>query len=191
MMQLLKCKKAGYTLVEVLIVVSIMGILSSMGVVSLRAAVANSRVKDAAINTSAFLERVANLSKERSDLICLAIDPTSAQTLLAVKSVGSDCSTANKMGGGILDKLVIDAPTKFVQNSSATCNFVGDIDMTKSSDAVIKPRIGLSAVPHGIVCVQYDNDDRFGIARKAQGYNNVKAFWKIGNSDGAHGWIEL
>ena len=52
--------KAGFTLVEVLVVVTIMGILSGIGVASLRSAVANSRIKDAGINVTAFMQRAAN-----------------------------------------------------------------------------------------------------------------------------------
>ena len=37
-------KKSGFTLVEALVVVAIMGILSGLGVASLRGAVANSRI---------------------------------------------------------------------------------------------------------------------------------------------------
>ena len=53
-----KSRKNGFTLVEVLVVVIIMGILSSMGVASITGAVANARVKDYAQNTAAFLDRV-------------------------------------------------------------------------------------------------------------------------------------
>ena len=53
-------RKLGFTLVEVLVVVAIMGILSGIGVASLRSAVANSRIKDAGINVTAFMQRAAN-----------------------------------------------------------------------------------------------------------------------------------
>ena len=181
--------KSGYTLVEVLVVVVIMGILSAIGVAGLQDAVANARVKDAAVNTAAFLERVSNLSIQQSVPICLAIDPTDSHTLLAVKSKGNDCTGDNKWGGGTLDQMTIDAPAQFV-SIKAPCNFVGDVDLT-GANAVFKPRLGLSAVPHGAVCIQYGSGDRFGLARKIATTNSVKAFWKIGNADGASGWNEL
>ena len=52
--------KRGVTLVEVLAVVTIMGILSGIGVAGLRNAMMNSRIKDAGINVTAFMERAAN-----------------------------------------------------------------------------------------------------------------------------------
>lgn len=188
MMQLQRRTKAGYTLVEVLIVVSIMGILASMGVAGLQDAVANSRIKDAAVNTAAFLERVGNLSRQQSEIICLAIDPDE-QVLRAIKSTGADCAKASK-NGGTVDLIRIDAPTRFVENKSGTCNFVG-YDLTTYTNAVFKPKIGLSAVPQGVVCIQYGDDMLFGIARKTSGANSVKAFWKIGNDNGADGWLGL
>lgn len=185
MMQLQRRNKAGYTLVEVLIVVSIMGILSSIGVVSFRQAIANARVKDAALNTAAFLERVGNLSKQRSDVICLMIDASDSQTLLALKSKGSDCTGDNKYDTEVLDRLKVDAPVKFV--TTGTCNFVG-VDMT-GVNAAFTPHIGFSSVPEGAVCVQYGSELVFGSARKLSTSNSVKAFWKIG--DGSSSWDEL
>ena len=182
--------KSGYTLVEVLVVVIIIGILSSMGVAGLQDAVANSRIKGAAVNTAAFLERVGNLSKQRSDIICLAIDQSDPQTLLALKSKGSDCSNDNKYDTEILDHVTIDAPAQFV-TIQYPCNYVGDVDMTGSVNATFKPRLGLSAVPNGAVCIQYGSDLRFGLARKSSTINTVKAYWKIGNDNGASGWDEL
>ena len=181
--------KSGYTLVEVLVVVVIMGVLSAMGVAGLQGAVANAKVKDAAVNTAAFLERVSNLSRQRSIAICLAIDPSDSRTLLAVKSKGNDCSGDNRWGGGTLDQMTIEAPAQFV-SIKAPCNFVGDVDLT-GANAVFKPRLGLSGVPHGAVCIQYGSEERFGLARKMANTNSVKAFWKIGNDDGASGWNEL
>ena len=96
------CAKAGYTLVEVLVVVSIMGILSAMGVAGLQRAVANARIKDAAVNTAAFVERVANLANQRNEVLCLRVDPHSDQTLLVVTSTsfvicGSSCFNSSSV----------------------------------------------------------------------------------------------
>ena len=47
---------SGFTLIEVLVVVAIIGILSGAGVSSLNSAIANNRLKDAIVNTRAFVE---------------------------------------------------------------------------------------------------------------------------------------
>ena len=187
------CAKAGYTLVEVLVVVVIMGILSAMGVAGLQGAVANARVKDAAVNTAAFVERVANLSRQYSSPICLEIMTGKPHILYAIRSSGSDCAAANKKGG-VVDSLIVDSPLKFVENGTSSCNagVSGSMDLTKSENAVFKPQLGLSsAPPEGIVCVQYGDDTRYGVAWKRKTSNSVKAYWKIGSSSGDSGWNEL
>ena len=194
MMLLQKRKKAGYTLVEVAVVVAIMGILSIMGVSGIQAAVANARVKDGAINAAAFMERVAHLSKQQSDYLCLMIDNTNPSRLLAQKSKGSDCSKTNKYGTETVAELVIEAPAKFVANSSGTCNYRFNLpDLPTSEAAVFKPRIGLSSVPKGVVCVQYGDEKRFGVAVKDSLINTVKSYWTVGSHAAADTdlWYEL
>lgn len=175
--------KAGYTLVEVLVVVSIMGILSAMGVASLQGAVANARVKDAAINTAAFLERVATEARKQSAELCLVKAPGNSNKLLVYKS---DEST-NYCHGTVLDSLVIDSPNKFVNLKD--CGMV-TVDWIGSNPAIFEPRRGLSAAPlEGAVCIQYGSDDRFGAARKLKLANGIKAQWKVGAS--SSGWMDL
>lgn len=184
--------KAGYSLVEVLVVVTIMGILSSMGVAGLQSAIANARVKDAAVNTAAFLERVANESRQFSSPICLAIKGDSV-TLLAIRTDALDCSPKNKRGA-VVDSLIIESPLKFRKNSGTSCNAGtnGTIDLTSSANAVFKPRLGMTAVPpEGVVCIQYGNDQLYGLVRKTKTSNSVKAYWRAGSSAGDVGWLEL
>ena len=194
MMLLQKRKKAGYTLVEVAVVVAIMSILSSMGVAGIQSAVANARVKDGAVTTAAFLERVAHLSKQQSDNICLLIDNTNPSRLLAQRSKGGDCTESSKYGTETLAELVIESPAKFVANASGTCNFRYNLpDLPTSSSAVFKPRIGLSSVPKGVVCIQYGDENRFGVAVKDSTLNTVKSFWTVGShaASDVGAWIEL
>ena len=183
-----RCVKAGYTLVEVLVVVSIMGILSAMGVAGLQRAVANARVKDAAINTAAFVERVANLANQRNEVLCLRVDPHSDQTLLVVRDDGTkDCTSPHD---GVIAEFSIDEPCKFV--SLATCRGVETDWFSKaySANTAFKPRLGLSAAPpHGGICIQYGSDAVYGAVVKEQNLNKVKPMWKVGDLPAAGaGW---
>ena len=184
------CAKAGYTLVEVLVVVSIMGILSAMGVAGLQRAVANARVKDAAVNTAAFIERVANLSNQRNEVLCLRVDPHSDQRLIVVRDNDTMCDNPND---GIIASYTIDVPCKFVGFSE--CGTV-EVDWfsTKtnySENTAFKPRIGLAATPpHGGICIQYGTDEIYGAVVKEKNLNRVKPMWKVGKSASGGGWSD-
>lgn len=176
--------KSGYTLVEVLVVVIIMGVLSAMGVASLQGAVANARVKDAAINTAAFLERVATESRKLSAELCLVKAPGDNSKLLVYKSD----ETSNYCHGTVLDSLVIESPNRFVNLKE--CGLVTADWISGTNPAIFEPRRGLSAAPiEGAVCVQYGTADRYGAARKLKQVNGIKAQWKVG--EGSSGWMDL
>ena len=184
-----RCVKAGYTLVEVLVVVVIMGILSTMGVVGLQRAVANARIKDAAVNTSAFIERVGNEAIRMSAEICLA--KSGDQKILVYK-----VDSKTECHGTRIDSLVIDYPNKFTTMSA--CGMpagVPDLLTTGEVDKrFFKPKTGLSAVPvEGAICIQHGNDQLFGAARKLKTSNSVRPQWKIGNDVTANGadWMDL
>jgi prepilin-type N-terminal cleavage/methylation domain-containing protein len=181
MMQLQRRNKAGYTLVEVLIVVSIMGILSSIGVAGLRSAIANARVKDAALNTTAFLERMANESRRLSADLCVVKDPGIANKLLVYQADGS-----GTCHGTLIDHFEIDSPNKFVNLKD--CGLV-TTDWLGNTPAIFSPRRGLSAAPlEGAVCVQYGNDERYGAAHKIKSSNSIIPKWKIGKNSS---WTDL
>lgn len=183
--------KSGYTLVEVLVVVSIMGVLSAMGVAGLQRAVANARVKDAAINTAAFVERVANLANQRNEILCLRIEPGNPQKILVIKDNGSkDCSSPS----GIVDEMSIETPNQF--KSMSSCGPVTLDWFGRNAQVAFKPRLGLSAAPpEGGVCIQYADRDVYGAVRKVRTKNKVIPMWKV-NHDGTQdanwsNWTEL
>ena len=185
-----RCVKAGYTLVEVLVVVSIMGILSAMGVVGLQQAVANARIKDAAINTAAFVERVANESNKLSAVLCMKVPSGNHQKIYVVRDdQKKDCTTPSD---GIIDSLVLDPPSQFV--GMAKCGPVTQDWFT--AYGVFKPRLGIAATPpEGGACVQYGDKDVYGAVRKDKKKNWVIPMWKV-NHDGTKdsdwsNWVEL
>lgn len=165
----------GFTLVEVLVVVAIMGILSAMGVAGLQGAVENNRVKDAALNTAAFLERVASDANRRSETLCLK---KSGDRRIEVY-IGDDCS---KPTGDPVDHMDLDPPLTFVTGSEFSaeeldCEDRGCEDnWLDESHGIFTPRLGLSAAPiAGFVAAKYGTSQHFAIARKSPTKNKIDA----------------
>ena len=83
--------KSGFTLVEALVVVTIMGILSGIGVASLQNAVANSRIKDAGINVTAYMQRAANEATRLNEKLCVVANNKTIKTkVLTILTRGSN-----------------------------------------------------------------------------------------------------
>jgi len=175
-------KKSGYTLVEVLVVVSIMGVLSSLGVAGLRGAVINSRMKDCALNTSAFLERMANESNRISKRLCIKMANDTEQELQAF--IADDCS--NLEGAELFETFSIESPARFsCDKSLLDLSLFGDgTEKDWAQDgAQFIPRIGLSAAPaSGYVCMQYGNSAVFGLVEKTKDNNMLVPWWRTGDS---------
>lgn len=160
-------KKNGFTMVEALVVVTIMGILSSIGVASLRGAVINGKMKDHAINTTAFLERIANEANRLSGPLCVK---KYTDQILAVYET-DDCSNPPEQ---FFDSYIIDAPAKFgCGDGFATGQDLHGKEWSSEGD-VFEPHVGLSAAPaEGFLCVQYGDEPIYGVAVKAKDKNMI------------------
>lgn len=180
-------KKDGFTLVEVLVVVIIMGILSSMGVVSINAAVANARVKDYAQNTAAFLERVANDANRMSKTLCIKLDQERRNPVFLVYADAA-CKT------DLYDSLVVGTPARADCINEFEDDLFESICKNESSEnndwsngVLFKPRIGLSAAPSKMsFCIQYGEDRVFGGIVKCANKNMIVPVWNSGAA-----WMSL
>lgn len=152
--------KKGFTMTELLVVVAIMGILSSMGVVSLHGAVVNNRVRDAAVNVTAYLERVASETNRLSQKVCVKVEDNN-KTIRAYKG---ECGTNTVR----ISEYSLEGALEF------------DVDCTegsgnwKNTGATFEPRFGLSAAPiEGCVIVKYGSGEKWAKAVKKKNMNNI------------------
>ncbi|MBR3851477.1 MAG: prepilin-type N-terminal cleavage/methylation domain-containing protein [Fibrobacter sp.] len=162
--------KAGVTLMEVMAVVAIMGILSGLGVAGLRSAVANARIKDAAYNVTAFMERTANEARRMNTTLCVVKED--AQTLATYKGPCSEANGTGKSGLTKVDELILESPNKILDDGEVTASAtLGGVNLV-TNGAEFTPRQGLSAAPfRGFIAVQYGGDGRYGAAAKVSTKN--------------------
>lgn len=157
--------KKGFTMTELLVVVAIMGILSSMGVVSLHGAVVNNRVRDAAINVTAYLERVASETNRLSQKVCVSMD-ASLHTIYAYKG---ECSPSKE--GPRISEYTLDGGLQF--EIPPTCCDVSN-KAEWMNGVQYEPRFGLSAMPvDGCVQVRYGTTEKRACALKKKDKNNA------------------
>ena len=183
--------KSGVTLMEVMAVVAIMGILSGLGVAGLRTAIANARIKDAALNVSAYLERTANEARRLDTPLCVKVATGNRKLVTYNKACGSNPV------GDIIDNLELESPVKLISNAmSGTLFMDGETQLdnwaNKPSGKVganFEPRLGLSSAPRsGYFAVQYGGKGIYGAALKIKTKNNFVPMMKR-EDDGS--WDEL
>ncbi len=170
--------KHGFTLIELMVVIAIMGILSAMGVAGLQRAVENSRVDDAAKNVTAFLERTANEATRMSATLCLNASNSNPRKLFVYRA--DDCSNVAE-GTEPLYSMELDQPMSFAHacsgldldcESSDGCG----TDWLQNNKGVFRPKLGLSAAPSsGHICMQYAGTEHFAVAVKSKTANFIRA----------------
>ena len=152
-------RKEGFTLVEALVVVTVMGILSGIGVASLRAAIANSRIKDAGINVTAFMERAANTATRMNTTVCVKVESDN-RTLKAYKG---ECTGSEDE---VVEQMSMDPPNKFLPSSEGTCP--EGVSRYSQNRVELVPKIGVSPIPEGCFMVRYGGADRLMASVKVQ-----------------------
>lgn len=158
-------RKSGFTLIEVLVVVTIMGILSGIGVASLRDAVANSRIKDAGINVTAFMQRAANEATRLNEKLCAKI--VSDQSLKLYKG---ECTTEESKLGEQIDEFVLESSNKFITGSTdgVKCSVLGSAEKKAPTESMtLTPKIGVSPIPNECFLMRYGGTDRFAASIKS------------------------
>ena len=173
-------RKEGFTLVEMLGVVAIMGILAGIGVASLRGAIANSRIKDAGINVTAFMERAANEAVRLNQKLCLEADDQS------MKLYKNECAETK---GALIDEMKLESLNQFV-TTGKNCPDVGVAGETNTpaSTMTLTPKIGVSAIPAGCFMVRYGSSDRYAASIKIS--TKFGAYYKLSYDSGTS-WSEM
>lgn len=183
-MQSMVVEKRGFTFVEMLVVVAIMGVLSTMGIASLRNAIINTRLKEAALDVSAFVERTANEANRVSDTLCM-INTTDYQ----VRVFRSSNCTKNLDQEHFVFEYNIEGPMRFITSACAGLDGSNWLSSKTEPKYLFVPRTGLSSMPlEGYLCMQYGGDLRYGAATKKKSLNVIKPKFKFEKNDS---WTDL
>lgn len=181
----------GFTLIELMVVVAIMGILAGLSFAGLQGAVKNHRVEGAANNLAAFMERVAALASSRSETLCIALSGTATLNVYAKCSVeeGEEVDGTKLPDqlvtdeDNLVDSFTLESPMTFVTTSCDNLCPSGDnscgnwLDVGKG---IFVPKLGLSAAPiSGYVCAVYSDNTSFAAAYKSKSNNKLLAYTSI------------
>lgn len=174
--------KAGVTLAEVLAVITIMGILAGIGVAGLQSAVANARIKDAAFNVTAFMERTANEARRLNSSLCVVRED--AQNLGTYKGKCSEVTNVGLNNAVRIDGLMLESPNRILQSSEVTPSATLGLVNFATDGAEFTPRRGLSAAPvQGFFAMQYGGQGRYGAAAKVKENNRFTPLMKFDDTD--------
>ncbi|WP_290726288.1 pilus assembly FimT family protein [Fibrobacter sp. UBA2449] len=182
--------KAGFTLVEVLVVVTIMGILSGIGVASLRNAVANSRIKDAGINVTAFMQRAANEATRLNEKLTVEVENNNKSLRLYKCTTVGDDGNCSAHDSQILDEMTLESISAFVpgQADGTDCPTLGgETTLNAKTSILLTPKIGVSPISSGCILIRYGSTDRFAASIKSP--TKFSMYYELSYDSGAS-WFE-
>ena len=188
--------KKGFTLIELLVVVAIMGILAGMSFAGFQGAVRNNRVKDAALNLTAFLERVAAKASSMSEPLCIkAVDTKTIKVYSGCTVQEGEEVDGSKQPDqlvtnedNLVDSFALESTMNLVTTTcaglcSSSDNTCGN--WLSVGKGVFVPKLGLSAAPaSGYVCASYGSTNSYAAAFKPKEKNIVEPLINIEGS----GW---
>jgi len=157
--------KSGFTLLEVLVVIVIIGILSALGWASMSELIQTNKAKEAARTLTAFAERAVAESKMRKDSVKISINASS--TMEARLARENTLLFSQQLSNGFLAN-ASSAPISPCPNTNAA--------------VTSKIRIGLSGID-GLHCFVACNGSYCGSATKTADKNTFTAYIKKKNSN--------
>ncbi|MCQ2097186.1 MAG: type II secretion system GspH family protein [Fibrobacter sp.] len=189
-------QKKGFTLIELMVVIAIMGILSTLGYSSMNRAAINARTKDAAINVAAFVDNMGALATRQAKKLCLKIDGEQTLSAYNANAAGTGCD----IQGGVVDKITLEAALRFVSSNNLP-NDATTVLSTSSKEAILYHRIGYSPFRglctsasecsgEGVYVIQYGTTDSYAAIAKSPVERKIASFVGF-EEDGDVDWSEL
>jgi prepilin-type N-terminal cleavage/methylation domain-containing protein len=161
-------KRSGFSMLELLVVIVIIGILSALGWSSMNEVIQTNRAKEASRTLAAFAERAVAESKMRKESVQISIAGNALEARLALTNE-------------LLFKQTLD--NGFSDGGTST-----PLNCTKLSNVTTQVRIGLSGINgEGCFVACNSSGSYCGSAAKAANKNTFAAYIKRKNSD----WEEL
>jgi prepilin-type N-terminal cleavage/methylation domain-containing protein len=170
--------KSGFTLIEVMIVVILIGILSMMAYASLLDHIYLLRTRDAATNTAAFLNRVSAEAKRRDRPVCVELVSPQEMNAKLCNASGDTYTLTDTIVDtyGVLTGFSFHAlsGTGGLNNPPTTVWSSGFIPMV--------PQIGLSSLPREGAIVMMYSRGFCAAAIKASDQNNAIGYFSRSDS---------
>ena len=176
-----KCPSKGFTLLEVLVVIAIIGILTTIGVSGMQSVIANSTVKGQVLSVSAFFDQVSAHARAKNTLIGFSMNVVGGAIVFHPDST---CAAAG-------DTLKLDTRTAIVTAAPAglPAQFASVTNWGSGTCIRFKPmqRIGMNPLADsGYIHIKsLSVNDAHGLIGKVSSENRALAFV---SKDGGTTW---